>query len=236
MSTHIGAQANEIAEVVLMPGDPLRAKYIAETFLEDIHQYNTVRNAFGYTGSYKGHRVSIQASGMGIPSISIYANELIQFYGVKKLIRVGTCGGMGTDIHVRDVVIAQAASTDSAIINNTFGSGMYYAPTADFKLLLAAHTAAQQQGITVKVGNILSEDRFYNDEIDRNKLIEYGILGSEMESAALYMLAAKYHVQALAILTISNHIITGEETTAEEREKSFNEMIALSLETAISAD
>lgn len=233
MSTHIDAQKGDIADAVLMPGDPLRAKYIAETFLDHVVRYNTVRNAFGYTGDYKGQRVSVQASGMGIPSISIYANELIQFFGAKKLIRVGTCGGMGKNIHVRDVVIAQAASTDSAIINNTFGSGMYFAPTADFSLLLAAYQAAKKQEIPVKVGNILSEDRFYNDEIDRQKLIDYGILGSEMEAAALYMLAAKFDVQALAVLTISNHIITGESTSAKEREQSFNDMIKVALETAI---
>lgn len=233
MSTHIGAQQGDIAETVLLPGDPLRAKYIAETFLTDVHRYNTIRNAFGYTGYYKGQIISVQASGMGMPSISIYANELIQFYGVKRLIRVGTCGGLGTDIHVRDVVIAQSASTDSAIIQNTFGTGMYYAPTADFTLLMKAYQAAQQAQIMVKVGNILSEDRFYNDEIDRKKLIQYGVLGSEMEAAALYMLAAKFNVQALAVLTISNHIISGEETSAEEREKSFNEMITVALETGI---
>ncbi|UNC18649.1 purine-nucleoside phosphorylase [Latilactobacillus sakei] len=233
MSTHIEAQQGDIAETVLLPGDPLRAKYIAETFLTDVHCYNTIRNAFGYTGYYKGQAISVQASGMGIPSISIYANELIQFYGVKRLIRVGTCGGLGTDVHVRDVVIAQSASTDSAIIQNTFGAGLYYAPTADFKLLMKAYQAAQQARIAVKVGNILSEDRFYNDEIDRQKLIQYGVLGSEMEAAALYMLAAKFNVQALAVLTISNHIITGEETSAEEREKSFNEMITVALEAGI---
>ncbi|GKQ42385.1 purine nucleoside phosphorylase DeoD-type [Companilactobacillus sp. RD055328] len=233
MSTHINAQKGDIAEVVLLPGDPLRAKYIAETFLEDVTQYNTVRNAFGFTGTYKGTRVSVQGTGMGMPSISIYANELIQFYGVKKLIRVGTCGGLGTDIHVRDVVIAQAASTDSGMITNTFGSGIAFAPTADFSMLLDAYNSAKNNDIPIKVGNILSEDRFYNDEIDRQKLIDYGILGCEMEAAALYLLAAKFNVKALAVLTISNHLITGEETTAEEREKSFNDMISVSLETAI---
>ncbi|MGR3742365.1 purine-nucleoside phosphorylase [Companilactobacillus sp. DQM5] len=233
MSTHINAQPGDIADVVLLPGDPLRAKYIAETFLEDVTQYNTVRNAFGFTGTYKGKKVSVQGTGMGIPSISIYTNELIQFYGVKKLIRVGTCGGLGKDVHVRDVVIAQSASTDSGIINNTFGSGFYYAPTADFSMLLDAYNSAKENNINIKVGNILSEDRFYNDEINREKLIEYGILGSEMEAAALYMLAAKFNIKALAVLTISNHIITGAETTSEEREKSFNDMISVSLETAI---
>ncbi|MCO6541228.1 MAG: purine-nucleoside phosphorylase [Lactobacillus sp.] len=235
MSTHINAQDGDIASTVLMPGDPLRAKYIAENFLENAVCYNTVRNAYGYTGLYQGKRVSIQASGMGIPSISIYATELITEFHVKNLIRVGTCGGMSPQIHVRDVVIAQSASTDSSIINNTFGSGIYYAPTADFTMLMKAYQAAQKLNITVKVGNILSEDRFYNDEMDRQKLIDYGVLGTEMESAALYLLAAKYQVKALGILTISNHLVTGEETTAKERERSFNDMIKIALDTAQTA-
>jgi purine-nucleoside phosphorylase len=234
MSTHIGAKVGEIADTVLLPGDPLRAKYIAETFLDDPQCYSTIRNAFGYTGTYKGKRVSIQASGMGIPSISIYTNELINSYGVKTLIRVGTCGGMSPDVHVRDVLIAQSASTDSSIIENIFGRDIYYAPTANFEMLLNAYEAAKKNDIPVRVGNILSEDRFYNDEMDREKLIQYGVLGSEMEAAALYTIAARYDVQALAVLTVSNHIITGEETTAEEREKSFNNMIKVALETAIS--
>lgn len=236
MSTHIEAQTGDIASTVLLPGDPLRAQYIAENFLKNPTRYNTVRNAFGYTGKYQGQDVSVQATGMGIPSISIYATELIQEYGVKKLLRVGTCGGMSPDIKVRDVVIAQSATTDSSIIQNTFGSGIYYAPTADFSMLMAAYQASQKLDIPAKVGNILSEDRFYNDEIDRQKLIDYGILGSEMETAALYLLAAKYHVQALGVLTISNHIMTGEETTAQERETSFNDMIKVALETAISTE
>lgn len=234
MSTHIAAQKGEIADTVLLPGDPLRAKYIAETFLENTECYNTIRNAFGYTGTYKGKRVSVQATGMGIPSISIYTNELINEYGVKTLIRVGTCGGMSPDIHVRDVLIAQGASTDSSIIRNTFGRDIYYAPLADFTMVEKAHQVAQANQIPVQVGNVLSEDRFYNDEIDRQKLVQYGVKGAEMEAAALYLLAAKYGVRALAVLTISNHIITGEETTAEEREKSFDDMIKVALETAIS--
>ncbi len=233
MSTHIEAKAGEIADRVLLPGDPLRAKYIAETFLEDAKCYNKIRNAFGFTGTYKGKKVSIQGTGMGIPSISIYTNELIREYGVKKLFRVGTCGAMSTDVNVYDVIIAQGTTTDSGIIVNTFGPGITYAPLADFKLLHTAYETAKARNIAVKVGNVLSEDRFYNDEIDRKKLVEYGILATEMEAAALYTLAAKYHVQALAILTASNHLITGEETTAEEREKSFNNMIELALETAV---
>ncbi|GEO67048.1 purine-nucleoside phosphorylase [Levilactobacillus spicheri] len=236
MSNHLEAKMGDIADTVLMPGDPLRAKYIAETFLEDPVCYNRVRNAFGYTGTYKGKRISIQGTGMGIPSISIYTNELIKDYGAKKLFRVGTSGGMSPDVHVRDVVLAQGATTDSAIIQNTFGSGMYYAPISDFGLLDTAYHAAKDLDIPVRVGNILAEDRFYNDEMDRQKLIDYGVIATEMESAALFMLAAKYHVKALSVLTISNHLVTGESTSPEEREKSFNDMIKVALEAAVQSD
>ncbi|MFD1431597.1 purine-nucleoside phosphorylase [Lacticaseibacillus yichunensis] len=232
MSTHIEAKQGEIADVVLLPGDPLRAKYIAETYLDDPVRYNTVRNAFGYTGTYQGRRISVQATGMGIPSISIYITELMVDYGVKTLIRVGTAGGLGPDVHVRDVVLAQGATTDSSIILNTFGAGLYFAPLADFGLLHRAYQCAQQKQIRVQVGNVLGEDRFYNDEMDRQKLIDYGVLATEMETPALYLLAAKYHRRALAILTVSNHLITGEETTAEERQTSFDDMIVLSLTVA----
>ncbi|KFI46791.1 purine-nucleoside phosphorylase [Bifidobacterium bohemicum] len=232
MSTHIDARRGDVAQTVLLPGDPLRAKYIAENFLEDPKLYNTVRNAFGYTGTYKGHPVSVQGTGMGIPSISIYGTELIKDFGVQNLIRVGTCGGMGKDVKLRDVLIAQSASTDSSIIHNTFGGGVYYAPTADFGLLEKAYHAALDNDIPVQVGNIISEDRFYDDEMDTQKLIDYGILGAEMEAAALYLLAAKYHVKALAVLTVSDMITTGESTTAAERETSFNDMITVSLEAA----
>ncbi|WP_196593631.1 purine-nucleoside phosphorylase [Pectinatus sottacetonis] len=232
MSTHIEAQKEQIADCVLLPGDPLRAKYIAETFLTDVQCYNKIRNAFGYTGTYKGKRVSVQGTGMGMPSISIYVNELIQEYAVKKLIRVGTCGGMRKDVHVRDVIIAQGTTTDSGMIRNTFGEGIYYAPLADFDLLYKAYEITKKSGIPVKIGNVISEDRFYNDEIDRQKLIDYGVLAVEMEAAALYLLAAKYHVQALAVFTTSNNLVTGEETTAKERERSFNDMIKIALDTA----
>lgn len=231
MSTHIDAPKDAIADVVLLPGDPLRAKYIAETYLEDAVLYNTVRNAFGYTGRYQGRRVSVQATGMGIPSISIYATELMQDYGVKTLIRVGTTGGLANDVKVRDLVIAQGATTDSSIILNTFGPGMYFAPLADYGLLAKAAATATQMGVRLHVGNVLGEDRFYNDEMDRQKLIDYGVLATEMETPALYLLAEKYHRQALAILTVSNHLITGEETTAQERQTSFDDMIKVALET-----
>ncbi len=184
MSTHIGAEMGDIAETVLMPGDPLRAKYVAENFLEDVVQYNSVRNAFGYTGTYKGHRVSVQGTGMGIPSISIYTNELIKFFGVKHLMRIGSIGGFGESVKIRDILIAQSASTDSAIIQNTFKAGVIYAPTADFNMLLTAYEAAKAANVPVKVGNIFSADRFYNDEIDYQQLIDYGVLGTEMETAA----------------------------------------------------
>jgi len=236
MSTHIAAAQGEIAERILLPGDPLRAKYIAETFLEGAVCYNSIRNAFGYTGTYKGQKISVQGTGMGMPSISIYVNELIRDYGCKTLLRVGTCGGMSPDVHIRDVLLAQGTTTDSGIIQNTFGSGMYYAPLADFSLLHAAYENAKTKNIPVRVGNLLSEDRFYNDEMDRQKLVTYGVMATEMEAAALYMLAAKYHVKALAILTASDNLVTGESATAEERQTSFNDMIEIALETAIQAE
>ena len=232
MSTHIDAPKGAIADVVLLPGDPLRAQYIAENFLDNAQRYNTVRNAFGFTGTFEGRRVSVQATGMGIPSISIYVNELIQEYGVKTLIRVGTAGGMGENVKVRDVVLAQGSSTDSSIILNTFGAGLYFAPLADFNLLREAANLADTSAIRYHVGNVLGEDRFYNDEMDRQKLIDYEVLATEMETPALYLLAAKYHVHALSILTVSNHLVTGEETSAQERQTSFNDMIGLALGVA----
>ncbi|OUC72357.1 purine-nucleoside phosphorylase [Lacticaseibacillus paracasei] len=232
MSTHIDAPKGVIADVVLLPGDPLRAQYIAENFLDNAQRYNTVRNAFGFTGTFEGRRVSVQATGMGIPSISIYVNELIQDYGVKTLIRVGTAGGMGENVKVRDVVLAQGSSTDSSIILNTFGAGLYFAPLADFNLLREAANLADTSAIRYHVGNVLGEDRFYNDEMDRQKLIDYEVLATEMETPALYLLAAKYHVHALSILTVSNHLVTGEETSAQERQTSFNDMIGLALGVA----
>lgn len=227
MSTHIDAKKSAIAPIVLLPGDPLRAKYIAETYLTDTVCYNTVRNAFGYTGYFEGVRVSVQATGMGIPSMSIYATELMVDYDVQVLIRVGTAGGLSPNVKVRDVILAQGSTTDSSIILNTFGAGVYFAPLADFNLLDAAYHQAQAQGLSVQVGNVLGEDRFYNDEMDRHKLIKYGVLATEMETPALYLLARKYQRQALAILTVSNHLVTGEETTAIERQTSFDDMITL---------
>ncbi|KRL56194.1 MULTISPECIES: purine-nucleoside phosphorylase [Furfurilactobacillus] len=233
MSTHIGANMGDYADTVLLPGDPLRAKYIAENFLTNVKQVNSVRNAFGYTGEYKGHRVSVQGSGMGIPSMSIYINELVKFFGVKTIIRVGSCGGMAPDVHLRDVLLASGSTTDSAVTANTFGPGIHYAPLANFELLDTAFHEAQKMGITPKVGDIFAADRFYNDELDMKKLADYGVIGTEMESAGLYLLGAKLHFRALSVLTVSDLIFGEEKTTAEEREKTFNDMINISLATAI---
>lgn len=233
MSLHIAAKAGEIADRILLPGDPLRAKYIAETFLENPVQYTDIRNILGFTGTYKGVRLSVQGTGMGIPSISIYATELMRDYGVKKLIRVGTCGAMRDDIKLRDVIIAQGATTDSGIIRNIFGGAINYAPLADFDLLYKAYEQAKKQGIAARVGNIVSVDRFYDDEIDNDKLVQYGIMAVEMETAALYVLAAKYKVQALGLFTVSDHLVRDEHCTAKERQTSFDDMIRIALETAI---
>lgn len=233
MSTHIGAETGEIAKIVLLPGDPLRAKYIAEKFLDDVKQYNTVRNMFGFTGTYKGVPISVQGTGMGAPSISIYVEELIREYDVEVLIRVGSAGAMHLDTHVRDVVLAQGATTDSGMNRQIFNNQVDFAPLADFGLLKAAYDQSIKHGYEVKVGNVLTADRFYNDELDKQKLADYGVLATEMEASALYTIAAKHARKALAILTISDHIITGEETTAEERETTFDDMIIIALEAAI---
>lgn len=235
MSTpHIEAQNGDYAETVLLPGDPLRAKYIAENFLTNVKQVNSVRNAFGYTGEYKGHRISVQGSGMGIPSMSIYINELVRFCGVKTIIRVGSCGGMAPGVKLRDVCLASGSSTDSAVVANSFAAGVHFAPLADFKLLDTAYHVAKNMGIEPKVGDIFAADRFYNDDIDMKKLADYGVIGTEMESAGLYLLAAKLHFRALSVLTVSDLLFGSQEkTTAAEREKTFNDMIKISLETAI---
>lgn len=234
MSTHIGAKEGQIAESILLPGDPLRAKFIAETFLTEVECYNLIRGMYGFTGNYKGKKVSVQGTGMGMPSISIYANELIQFYGVKNLIRVGTCGSYQKDVKVRDVILAMSASTDSNINKLRF-HGMDFAPTASFKLLNKAYNISVEKGLNTKVGNILSSDTFYGDEPDSWKLwAKFGVLAVEMEAAALYTLAAKFGVDALGIMTVSDHLVTGEETTAEERQTTFTNMIEVALETIAS--
>ena len=244
-SIHIAAEVGEVAERVLLPGDPIRAKIIAENFLSDVHQYTAIRNIFGFTGTFKGERVSVQATGMGIPSISIYLHELIEVFGAKKLIRVGTCGGMNENIHLRDVLIAQGASTDSSIVNQVFGGAINYSLLADFDLLRKAVDAAEALSLPVKVGNVICADLFYNDYDDPNgtfgdgkhtfndKLRRYGILAVEMESAALYLHAAAAQVQALAIFTVSDDLWSGERCSTKERETSFNDMIQIALETII---
>ncbi|KAA9021718.1 purine-nucleoside phosphorylase [Niallia endozanthoxylica] len=232
MSIHIGAKENQIAETVLLPGDPLRAKYIAETFLEGAEKYNDVRNMFGYTGTYKGKRISVQGTGMGVPSISIYITELMKDYHVQNLIRVGTCGAIQKDVKVRDVIIAMSASTDSQMNRITFG-GVDYAATANFELLKKAYDTGVEKGLHLRVGNVLTEDLFYNDNSDFEKWAAYQILALEMETAALYTLAAKFNRKALSILTVSDHIITGEVTTAEERQTTFNDMIEVALDAVV---
>ena len=232
MSIHIGAKKGDIASTVLLPGDPLRAKYIAENFLTEAICYNEVRGMYGYTGTYKGKRISVQGTGMGIPSISIYINELITNYKVKNLIRIGSCGSMQADIKIRDVILAMSASTDSNINKIRF-YGMDYASTANFDLLKKAYDAALKKNIPIKVGSILTTDTFYNDDPNSWKhWANYGILAVEMETAALYTLAAKYKVNALSILTVSDSLVTREETTSEERQKTFSQMIEVALELA----
>ncbi|CAD2077542.1 purine nucleoside phosphorylase DeoD-type [Phocicoccus schoeneichii] len=232
MSIHINAKQGEIADTILLPGDPLRAKYIAETFLEDPVQFNDVRNMFGYTGTYKGKRISVMGTGMGVPSISIYVNELMNDYGVKNLIRVGTCGAIQKDVKVRDVIIAQSASTDS-FQNRKLFKNVEYAPTSDFELLLSSYNEAKKRGVEVKVGNVFTADSFYDANGDIEQLADYGVLALEMECSALFTIAKKYDARALGILTVSDHVLTGELTTPEERQTTFNEMIEIALDAAV---
>lgn len=221
-----------IAETVLMPGDPLRAKFIAETYLENPVQFNTVRNMFGYTGTYKGKKISVMGSGMGIPSIGIYSYELIHFYGVKNLIRIGSCGAIQENVKVRDIVIGMSASTTSNYASQYNLPGTY-APTASWELMKKALTIAESKGFETKVGNILSSDIFYDDDPDVwKKWAKMGVLAIEMEAAALYMNAARAGVNALCILTVSDSLVTHEATTAEERQTSFTNMMEIALELA----
>ncbi|MGC9313093.1 MAG: purine-nucleoside phosphorylase [Sediminispirochaetaceae bacterium] len=234
MSVHIGAKKGDIAEVVLMPGDPLRAQFIAENYLKDAVRYNEVRGMYGYTGTYKGTRVSVQGSGMGIPSISIYAHELINEYGVRRIMRVGSCGSLRKEVRIRDMVFGMAASHDSGINDRRFPA-MTYAPTADYSLLEKAVAAAREKQYPFHVGNILSTDTFYNDDPELWKQwAAFGVLAVEMEGAALYTLASKFGAQALTILTVSDHLVTGEQTSSEERQKTFTQMMEVALETAAS--
>lgn len=232
MSIHINAQQGDIASTVLMPGDPLRAKFIAENFLENPICYNEVRGMYGYTGFYKGKRISVQASGMGVPSISIYAHELITSYHVKNIIRIGTCGSLQEKVKIKDVIMAMAASHDSNINLQRF-EGMSYAPTASFELLNKAYDVAQQLGVAVKVGNILTTDTFYHDDpAEWKRWAKFGVLAVEMETVGLYTLAAKYGINALTILTVSDSLVTGEATSAAERQTTFTQMMNIALETA----
>lgn len=221
-----------IAETVLLPGDPLRAKFIAETFLENPVQFNTVRNMFGYTGTYKGKRISVMGTGMGMPSIGIYSYELMNFYGVKNLIRIGSCGSFQENVKVRDIVIGMAASTNSNYASQYNLPGTY-APTASWQLLKKAVDVAHEKGIEPKVGNILSSDIFYDADPDVwKKWAAMGVLAVEMEAAALYMNAAQAGANALCILTVSDSLVTHEATTSEERQSSFTQMMEIALELA----
>lgn len=232
MSVHIEAKKGEIAETILLPGDPLRAKWIAETFLENPVCFNRVRNMFGYTGTYKGNKISVMGTGMGVPSISIYAHELITEYGVKNLIRVGSAGSYQEHVKIRDIVIAMAASSNSGLNELRFG-GADYAPTANFELFEKAVNVARAKNIPIKAGNIFTSDEFYADDFESyKKWSKFGLLCVEMETAGLYTVAAKHKVSALTILTISDSLVTGERTTSEERETTFSEMIEIALELA----
>jgi purine-nucleoside phosphorylase len=232
MSVHIAAKNGEIAETVLLPGDPMRAKWIADTFLKDIYQYNDVRGMLGFTGTYNGKRISVQGTGMGIPSTLIYCHELINDYGVKNLIRVGSAGSYQKEVKIRDIVLAMAASTNSGLNTIRF-NGADFAPTASFSLFQKAIEVAKEKNIAVKAGGILSSDEFYADDFDSyKKWAEYGVLCVEMETSGLYTVAAKHNVNALSILTISDSLVTKERTTSEEREQTFKEMIEIALELA----
>lgn len=229
---HNSAKPGDIAKTVLMPGDPLRAKYIAETYLEDVTCFNTVRNMFGYTGTYKGKRISVMGGGMGIPSIGIYSYELYSFYGVDNIIRIGSAGGFSDNIKARDIVIAQGACTNSNYAEQYKLPGTF-APIADFNLVKKAVEAAEKKDVKTVVGNVLSSDTFYSADSEANdKWKSMGVLCVEMEAAGLYMNAAYLGKKALAILTISDHLYTGECLTAEERQNTFNDMMEIALEIA----
>ena len=228
---HNRAEVGDIAEKILLPGDPLRAKFIAENFLENAVCYNDVRGMYGYTGIYKGERVSVQGTGMGMPSMHIYANELMEVYKVKKLIRVGTCGSLREDVHLKDVVIAIGSTTDSNMNKDRFGS-ISFAPTASFSLLKRAYEIAMEEKVSAIVSNVFTSDKFYDDNAQQKNslLASYGIAAVDMETCELYTLAAKHHTEALTMLTVSYHLITGEKCTTEERQTSFNDMIKVALE------
>lgn len=231
---HINAKDGAFAKTVLMPGDPLRAKYIAQTYLENAQEVTNVRNMLGFTGTYKGQALSVMGHGMGIPSCSIYAKELITEYGVENIIRVGSCGAVRDDVHVRDVIIGLGASTDSNV-NRTRFLGHDFAATADYEIVAALVAAAKAQNITAKVGGLFSADLFYNpDERLNLTLKKYGIMGVEMEAAGIFGVAAEFGAKAGAVCTVSDHILREEYTTAEERQSTFNEMMLIALDAAVS--
>jgi len=235
MTPHNSAKPGDYAEAVLLPGDPLRAKWVAETFLKDARLVNEVRNCLGYTGTWNGKRVSVQATGMGQPSLSIYVHELINVYGVKSLIRIGTCGGLHEKVAVRDLIIAQAATTDSTIVKDGFGA-FSFAPIADYGLLRSAADKAEARGMKYHVGNMLSSDIFYHVEpgmAGYGRLPQHGVIGVEMESAALYTLAARFGVKALTICTMTDSLVTEESMSAGDRQSSLKDMVALALDVAV---
>lgn len=235
MTPHNHAKPGDYAETVLLPGDPLRAKWVAETFLDDARLVNSVRNCLGYTGSWKGKPVSVQATGMGQPSLSIYVHELINSYGVQNLIRIGTCGGLNANVKVRDLIIAQGATTDSAIVRDAF-PGFNFSPIADFGLLRASVEKAEAAGLSYHVGNMFSSDVFYHAEPGLEgygTLPQHGILGVEMEAAALYTLAARFGRKALAVCTMTDCLITHDELSAEQRQSSLEDMVTLALDVAV---
>lgn len=236
MTVHIGAKPGEMAETVLMPGDPYRAKWAAETFLKDAVCVNQVRGMLGFTGTWNGHRVTIQGSGMGMPSLSIYANELIRDFGAQTLIRIGSCGGMQDDVAVRDVILAMTASTVSTPSRGIFRE-LSFAPCADYGLLAAAAAAAKDLGVRTHVGGIYSSDVFYDERPDLTAEMErHGVLGVEMEAAELYILAARYKRRALAVLTVSDHLKTHQALPSEDRERSFGDMVEIALRAAFALD
>lgn len=233
MSVHIGAPEGAVASRVLLPGDPMRARFIAEKYLVDAKCYNEVRGMYGYTGTYKGVEISVQGTGMGMPSHAIYVHELINSYNAKILVRVGSCGSIQESVEIRDLVMGLSASTNSSMPSQRLG-GMNYAPTADWSLITQAEKNAEELGLKLKAGNILSSDTFYDADPEAwKRWASYGTLAIEMEAAALYTVAAQFGVKSLCLLTVSDSLVTREETTSEEREKTFTDMMELALETVI---
>lgn len=232
MTVHLEARPGDVAPVVLLPGDPLRAQFVAEQFLTNAVRYNQIRNAFGFTGQYRDHRISVQSTGMGMPSCSIYVHELLESYGARVLIRIGTCGGLQGDLQIGDLVLAMSASTDSAMNQHRFG-GMQFAPTADFDLLRRAHDLAAIHERPPRVGSVLTSDTFYMERDDWWSVwARHGVLAAEMETAAIYTLAARFGARALSILTVSDNVVTGAHSSPEQRQTGFGRMVQLALDLA----